>query len=135
MQGLVLGLGNEYKKPFRFFILNIGEEKCVNFLKQKWHSCLAVVVTVVVVPVQAAVRHRFALQNHLAVAVVGQLRLFLQLAAQCSNAFLSEPQVLAKQLDATKRRFGVVLSFLQQIESWQYEYPPVWRTKHPPVSP
>jgi hypothetical protein len=66
MQGLVFRLRNEYKKPLRFFILNIGEEKCVNFLKQKWLSCLAVGVATATAP--AASQEQHANQNHLAVA-------------------------------------------------------------------
>lgn len=74
----------------------------MNFLKQKWLSCLVALVAVVVLIVQAASQNHLAHQNHHAVAVVAvQLQLLLQQAEQCSNAFLPGPQVLAKQLNAT----------------------------------
>ena len=74
----------------------------MNFLKQKWLSCLVALVAVAVLIVQAANQNHLAHQNHHAVAVVAvQLQLLLQQAEQCSNAFLPGPQVLAKQLNAT----------------------------------
>ena len=77
----------------------------MNFLKQKWLSCLVALVAVavlIVLIVQAANQNHLAHQNHHAVAVVAvQLQLLLQQAEQCSNAFLPGPQVLAKQLNAT----------------------------------